>query len=405
MNDMQALQGIRVLDFSKVLAGPMCTQSLAGLGADVIKIEGRDSGDDTRGWPPFREGDGAVFLSANRGKRSLALDLKSAQGRAVVHRLVERADIVVESFGPGVTQRLGIAYEQLKRINPGLIYCSISGFGQTGPMAHAKGYDMILQAFTGMLSMMGEPGRGPVRAPYSPVDQGTGAHAYSSILAALLNRQRTGEGVHIDVSLFDTGVSFLAYMFQAYWERGTEPARHACAHESLCPYEAFPTADKLIVIGIASEPLWKRFCEVTGLQHLVDDPRYRINAERVRHRDELLALVRDVIRARPSQHWLDLLLAEGIPCAPINSFADVLAHPHTQASGLVAPYESAAHGSLNAVVPPVKFNGQRMAPGSAPPRHGEHTEEVLRELGFSTDDIDRLAQGQAIPPREPMKTP
>jgi crotonobetainyl-CoA:carnitine CoA-transferase CaiB-like acyl-CoA transferase len=387
---MQPLKGIRVLDFSKVLAGPTCTQSLAALGADVIKIEDRERGDDTRGWPPLREGDGAVFLAMNRGKRSVALDLKSAPGREAAHRLAAQADIVVESFGPGVTQRLGIAYEELKRINPRLIYCSISGFGQTGPLAHAKGYDMILQAFTGMLSIMGEPGGGPVRAPYSPVDQGTGAHAYSSILAALLNRNLTGEGAHIDVSLFDTGVHLLAYMFQSYWERGTEPARHACAHESLCPYESFSAADKLIVIGIASEPLWKRFCEVTGLQHMRDDPRYRTNADRVRHRDEVLAQVRAVIRARPAQEWIELLLAEGIPCAPINNFADILGHPHTQASGLVAQYESPAHGPLKAVLHPVKFDGQRMAPGSAPPRHGEHTLEVLRDLGFSAEEIERM---------------
>lgn len=392
MKTMQPLKGMRVLDFSKVLAGPLCTQSLALLGADVIKVEGCDRGDDTRGWPPFRQGEGAVFLSANRGKRSVALNLKSAQGQEVVHRLAAQADIVVESFGPGVTQRLGIDYAQLKKINPRLIYCSISGFGQTGPMAHAKGYDMILQAFTGMLSMMGEPGRGPVRAPYSPVDQGTGAHAYSSILAALLNRNLSGEGVHIDVSLFDTGISFLGYMFQAYWERGTEPARHACAHESLCPYEAFASADKLIVIGIASEPLWKRFCEVTGLQHMLGDPRFRSNADRVLHRDAVLEQVREVIGARPSAYWLELLLAEGIPCAPINHFADILSHPHTQASGLIAQYESPAYGTLNAVLPPVKFDGRRMELGSAPPQLGEHSREVLQELGFSDEEIDCMTQ-------------
>lgn len=391
---MKPLKGMRVLDFSKVLAGPICTQALGALGADVIKIEETKRGDDTRGWPPFREGDGAVFLSANRGKRSLALDLKAPASRDVVLRLAAMADVVVESFGPGVPERLGIDYAQLAQVNPKLVYCSISGFGQTGPMAHAKGYDMILQAFTGMVSMMGEPGGGPVRAPYSPVDQGTGMHAYSGILAALMNRDRTGKGCHIDVSLFDTGVSYLGYMFQAYWERGTEPARHACAHESLCPYEAFPAADKPVLIGVASEPLWQRFCEVTGLQHMVNDPRFKTNADRVRNRAETIRAVRAVICTQPSAHWANLLANEGIPCAQINTFADVLAHPHTKHSGLVVDYESSAHGPLKAIVQPVKFDGERMAAGTAPPRLGEHTQEVLKELGFSDLEIDALLESR-----------
>lgn len=387
---MQPLQGLRVLDFSKVLAGPMCTQALGDLGADIIKVEGKDGGDDTRGWPPFREGSGAVFLSANRNKRSLALDLKTPQGREIVHRLAAEADVVVESFGPGVTERLGIDFATLKKHNPRLIYCSISGFGRTGPLAHGKGYDMILQAFTGMVSIMGEPDNGPVRAPFSPVDQGTGMHAYSSILAALLNRDRTGEGCRIDVSLFDTGVSFLGYMLQAYWERGTEPARYGCAHESLCPYQAFEASDRPVLIGIASESLWKRFCEVSGLRQLLADPRFRTNADRVRHREETIAAVASVIQQRSSAEWVDLLTTEGIPCSLINGFADLMAHPHTRHSGLVASYESDAYGPLQAVVPPVRFDGARMVPGRAAPCLGEHTIEILRNAGFTSVEINEL---------------
>lgn len=399
---MQPLRGLRVLDFSKVLAGPMCTQALADLGADIVKVEGREGGDDTRGWPPFRDGNGAVFLSANRNKRSLALDLKTREGREIVHRLAATADIVVESFGPGVAERLGIDFATLRGINPRLIYCSISGFGRSGPLAHGKGYDMILQAFTGMVSIMGEPGSGPVRAPFSPVDQGTGMHAYSSILAALLNRDRTGEGCRIDVSLFDTGVSFLGYMLQAYWERGTEPERYGCAHESLCPYQAFEASDRLVLIGIASEPLWKRFCEVSGLQALRDDPRFRTNADRVRHRAETIAAIAEVVRQRPAADWVEGLTAEGIPCSMINGFADLMAHPHTQHSGLVAAYDSDAYGPLQAVVPPVRFDGERAAPGRAAPRLGEHTAEILRDAGFDAAEIDRLMAAKivaSVPPK------
>lgn len=393
---MKPLLGMRVLDFSKVLAGPMCTQALSDYGADVIKIESCDSGDDTRGWPPFRNGDGAVFLSANRNKRSLGLNLKSPEARAVAHKLAATADIVVESFGPGVTKRLGIDYQTLRGFNKRIIYCSVSGFGSTGPLANGKGYDMILQAFSGMVSIMGEPDSGPVRAPFSPVDQGTGMHALSAILAALLNRERTGEGCQIEVSLFETGVAFLGYMIQAYWERGTQPQRFGCAHESLCPYEAFKASDGLVLIGVASEQLWQQFCKVAGLETIMNDPRFRTNAERVKHRALTVAAVQAVIATRTSEEWMTMLIAAGIPCSKINTFADMLEHPHTEQSGIVANYESEAYGNLNAIGQPVKFDGKRSQTLVSPPRLGEHTSDILAELGYSAEQIRHLGENDSV---------
>ncbi|MGE8612753.1 MAG: CaiB/BaiF CoA transferase family protein [Achromobacter veterisilvae] len=393
---MAPLKGIRILDFSKVLAGPMCTQALGDLGADVIKIEQPGAGDDTRAWPPTRAGGGAVFLAANRNKRSLALNLKTPEGLAAIHRLVASADVVVESFSPGVTERLGIDYATLKRHKPDLIYCSITGFGRVGPMADGKGYDIILQAFTGMQSITGEPDRPPVRAPFSPVDQGTGMHAYSSILAAIINRDRSGDGCQIDVSLFDTGISYLGYMFQAYWERGTEPQRFGCAHEALCPYQAFDASDKHVLIGIASETLWKRFCEVAGLQQALEDPRFRTNPDRVRNREATVRLVGEAVRKRSCREWVDLLTAEGIPCSQINGFAEVLAHPHTRASGLIAEYDSQAYGQMQAVMPPVRFNGLRIAPNAPPPTLGEHSISILEEAGLAPQEIERLLAKHVI---------
>ncbi|ARP74808.1 CaiB/BaiF CoA transferase family protein [Bordetella genomosp. 6] len=393
---IKPLAGVRILDFSKVLAGPICTQALQDLGAEVTKVESCDSGDDTRGWPPFREGEGAVFLYANRAKRSIALDLKSDDARAVIRQLVENADVVVESFGPGVAERLRIDYDTLSAINPRLVYCSISGYGRSGPLAHGKGYDMILQAFVGMCSIMGEQGSGPVRAPFSPIDQGTGMQATSAILAALMNRDRTGEGCHIEASLFDTGIFYLGYMFQSFWERGTEPQRFGCAHESLCPYEAYQARDKQILIGVASEALWRKLCDVLQLADMKDDPRFDINARRVAHRELVAQRLNAVLAGQDASHWQDLLVENGIPCAQINSFADALSHPHTIASGIVAEVDSERYGPMRTVGQPVKFNGQRNFADAPAPAHGEHTRAVLEGLGYSEAQIEAMRQRGTI---------
>ena len=402
---MKPLTGLKVVDLSRVLAGPLCAQYLGDLGADVIKIETCKDGDDTRRWPPFRGQDGTVFLSANRNKRSIAVDLKSTSGREIAHKLVRNADIVVESFGPGVAQRLGIDYETVRSDNPRLVYCAISGFGRRGPLQSGKGYDVILQAFSGMMSITGEADGPPSRSPFSPVDQATGFHAVTGILAALLNRERTGKGTLVETSLFDSSIAFLAYFLQGYWETGTQPAKSGSGHESLCPYQAFQASDNYVLLGVANDALWRKFCGIAGLTAIVDDARFRTNAERVKNRTATVGMVQAVLVTRTRDEWLGLLGDAGIPAAPINSFAEVNEHPHLLASGIVFEYQHKTHGTLKTVGQPILFDGERNAPASPPPIHGEHTVAILTDLGYSATQIARLRQEQTIFAHDPALPP
>ena len=397
MNSAPApLAGISVLDFSKVLAGPLCAQYLGDMGADVIKIEPLEHGDDTRRWPPFEGGEGTIFLAANRSKRSVALDLKSPDGRRIVQRLIAAADVVIESFGPGVAGRLGVDHATVQAINPRAIHCGISGYGNLGPMRESKGYDVVLQAFSGMLSITGERGGNPVRSPFSPVDQGTGLHALAGILAALFERTRTGRGRQVEVSLFDTSVGFLAYFLQSYWARGTEPEKPGSGHESLCPYEVFPTRDKPVILGVANDTLWRAFCRATGRESLAGDPRFLTNAMRVARREETVALVRGIMAERTRDDWLRLLGEAGIPCSPVHTLGELSAHPHTAAAGMVFDYAGAGGESLRGVAQPLRLDGSRTATGRRPPALGEHTREVLRGAGYSDAEIDRFAAEGAV---------
>ncbi|MCB4825359.1 CaiB/BaiF CoA transferase family protein [Roseicella aerolata] len=401
---MKPLQGIRVLDFSKVLAGPLCGQWLGDLGADVVKIEPPGTGDDTRGWPPFREGPGvragAVFLSANRNKRSLALDLKTETGQQAARRMAAEADVVIESYATGVAERLGIGAEQLCATNPRLIHCSISGFGRTGPLAKGLGYDVILQAFSGIMAMTGERGGGPIRSPFSPIDQSTGMHAFSGILAALLERGRTGKGCRLEVSLFETAAALLSYSLQIYWEKGMLPEKSGSGHESLCPYQAFEAADRPVLIGIASDNLWRRFTAGIGRPELAEDPRFRTNADRVRHFAETVTLVQEIVRTRTTDEWVEFCGHTGIPCAAINTLADLLAHPHTAARGIVLGYEHPTLGLLKTLAQPIQFNGERRKVTSPPPLLGEHSAEVLASFGFAPAEIAALREAGALGERD-----
>ncbi len=395
------LQGLKVLDLSKVLAGPLCAQYLGDMGAEVIKIETPDSGDETRGWPPFRRDcdgidSGTIFLSANRNKQSLALDLRSEGGRAVIQKLAGQADVVIESFGPGVAARLGVDAATLRARNPRLICCSISGYGTVGPMREGKGYDVILQAFCGMLAITGEPGGAPVRSPFSPVDQATGLHALIGILALLHERDRTGVGGTVEAALFDTATAFLGYFLQGYWERGTEPERPGSGHESLCPYQAFETADKPIMLGVANDGLWRTFCKIAGLDAAVDDPRFRSNAARVTHRAETVGMVQQILRSRGRDAWLALLNDAGIPCSPLHSLGELSEHPHTLAGGMVTRHEDPRYGALRTVAQPLRFDGERTALRRAPPAHGADGAEILRAAGYTPGEIAGLAATGAV---------
>jgi crotonobetainyl-CoA:carnitine CoA-transferase CaiB-like acyl-CoA transferase len=386
-----------VLDLSKVLAGPLCAQYLGDLGADIIKVETVGSGDETRGWPPFpAPGLGTVFLSANRNKRSIAVDLKTAKGREIVHALAKSADIAIESFGTGVAERLGIDAATLRPLNARLIHCSISGFGRSGPLKNSPGYDVILQAFCGIMSMTGDEDGGYIRSPISPIDQMTGVHAFSGILSLLYAREKTGQGGTIQVSLFETALGLLGYNLQTYWERGVQPPKCGSSHESLCPYQAFEAADGPIMIGVANDNLWRKFCGVTGLSALADDPKFRTNADRVSHRNEVLRHVKAALAANSVKHWNDALTAVGVPCSPINTLAQLLDHPHTAASGMIVEYDHAHAGRLKAVGHPVLINGEPRQAGLPPPVAGQHTDDVLSELGWSRERIDDLRRERVV---------
>jgi crotonobetainyl-CoA:carnitine CoA-transferase CaiB-like acyl-CoA transferase len=391
------LTGIRVLDLSKVLAGPLCAQYLGDLGADIIKVETVGQGDETRGWPPFPgPGLGTVFLSANRNKRSIAVDMKTEKGREIVHALARSADVAIESFGTGVAERLGIDAATLRALNERLIHCSISGFGRSGPLKNSPGYDVILQAFCGIMSMTGDEDGGYIRSPISPIDQMTGVHAFSGILALLYAREKTGRGGTIQVSLFETALGLLGYNLQTFWERGVQPPKCGSGHESLCPYQAFEAADGPIMIGVANDNLWRKFCAVAGLDTIVDDPRFRTNADRAAHREETIGHVQPAIAQHPVAYWNDALAGAGVPCAPINSIAQLLDHPHTRASGMIVEYEHRAAGRLKGVGHPVLIDGAERQPSLPPPMHGQHTDEVLSELGLSSEAIGELRRDRVI---------
>jgi crotonobetainyl-CoA:carnitine CoA-transferase CaiB-like acyl-CoA transferase len=326
----------------------------------------------------------------------LAVDLKSPEGKAIVHRLAARADVVVESYGTGVAERLGIDYATLSALNARLIYCSISGFGRTGALSHALGYDVILQAFSGIMSISGMPGGELIRSPFSPVDQTTGLQAVSGILAALIERGRSGVGTRLEVSLYETTMAFLGYTFQVYWEKGGLPEKCGSGHESLCPYRAFETADKPILIGVANGNLWRRFCTVVGREALADDPRFRTNADRVTNRPATVRIVQEIIATRSCDEWSELLTGLGVPCAPINTLKDVLDHQHTADRGIVLDYVHPALGPLKTIAMPIMFDAAPRDLKSPPPMHGEHSRAVLRELGYSPAEITLLAKAGVI---------
>jgi len=391
------LSGLRVLDLSKVLAGPLCAQYLGDLGADIIKVETVGQGDETRGWPPFpAPGLGTVFLSANRNKRSIAVDMKTEKGRKIVHALARLADVAIESFGTGVAERLGIDALTLRSLNDRLIHCSISGFGRSGPLKNSPGYDVILQAFCGIMSMTGDEEGSYIRSPISPIDQMTGVHAFSGILALLYAREKTGKGGTIQVSLFETALGLLGYNLQTFWQRGVQPAKCGSSHESLCPYQAFEAADGPIMIGVANDNLWRKFCAVAGLQALVDDPRFKTNADRVAHRKETVSHVQSAVALHSVARWNDALASAGVPCAPINSIAQLLDHPHTRASGMIVEYEHEMAGWLKGVGHPVLIDGAERGTGLPPPLLGQHTDDVLGEIGLSTETIAELRRARVI---------
>lgn len=394
--EMKPLSGMRVLDLSRVLAGPLCTQTLADLGAEVIKVEPCAVGDESRAWPPLCGDTGTAFLAVNRNKKSITLDLRTEAGLLVARDLAAICDIVVESNSTGATDRLGLGYEALRTINPDIIYCSISGFGREGPLKDAKGYDLMLQAFSGILDLTGDPGGGPARSPFSPIDQATGHHAVIGILSAALRRMQTGQGAFVEVSLFETATHFVSYLLQAYWTSGVLPRKLGCEHPALVPYQPFAAADKTILIGIANDALWARFCAAFGLEEWVADPRFRTNAARCANRAETVDIVQQAVAKWDAEPLLTRLIEIGVPCAPINTIADLAQHEHTRARGILVEYEHPTLGALNAVAQPIQFDERPRTAGSPPPELGQHNRAVLEMLGYAPDKIEGLEAAGAL---------
>jgi crotonobetainyl-CoA:carnitine CoA-transferase CaiB-like acyl-CoA transferase len=399
-----ALQGLRVLDLSRVLAGPWCGQALADLGADVIKVERPGAGDDTRGWgPPFlkdRSGadtaDAAYYLAANRGKRSIEVDIATPAGQEIIRALAADSDVVLENYKVGALRKYGLDYPSLSVINPRLIYCSVTGFGQTGPWAHRPGYDFIIQGLGGMMSVTGEaddrPGGGPQKVGVAVCDLMTGMYATQAVLAALLHRERTGEGQHLDLALLDVTVAMMANMNSNYLHSGTPPRRWGNAHPNLVPYQTFKAADGWIIVAVGNDGQFRRFLEIGERTALADDPRFARVQDRIRNRDALIPLLEAMVAERSQQDWIDAMEAAGVPCGPINDLRQVFENPQVQARGMRIDLERPDTGPVALVAHPLKASRTPPAYHRAPPRLGEHTDEVLATmLGW---DAARIAQAR-----------
>ena len=399
-----ALAGVRVLDLSRVLAGPWCTQTLADLGADVIKVERPPSadhpgGDDTRGWgPPFLTdaagqdtSEAAYFLGCNRNKRSITIDLAQVQGQALVRRLAADCDVLVENFKVGDMARYGLDAATLLASQPRLVYCSITGFGQTGPYRERAGYDYAVQGLGGLMSVTGErddrPGGGPQKVGVAVADLFTGLYATIAIQAALRHRDATGQGQHIDMALLDTQVAMLANLGANYLVTGVAPQRAGNAHQNIVPYQVFEASDGHLILAVGNDGQFGRFCELAGRPELARDERFQRNADRVRHREVLVPLLADVMVTRSKSDWLSALEAAKVPCGAINDLAEVFADPQVQARGMAVPVPHPLTDSLRLVASPMKLSLTPVQLRRAPPLLGQHTEEVLSELGL--DDAER----------------
>jgi len=393
---MQPLQGIRVLDLTRALAGPYGTMMLGDLGADVIKVERPGRGDDSRGWgPPFvgepygpYPGESAYFIAANRNKRSVTVNLKSPEGQEIVRRLASASDVLVENFRTGVLDGMGLGYEDLHDLNPRLVYCSISGYGRTGPHAERPGYDFIIQAEGGLMGITGPEEGPPYRVGVPIVDITAGMFAAAAILAALRACDRTGEGQLVDVSLLDTQVALLANVGSNYLVGGAEPRRLGNAHPNIAPYEAFRARDRWFALAAANERQWATLCDVIGRPDLKDDPRFATNGARVSNRPALVAALNDVFAAHDAGEWLAELQEAGLPCGPINAVPDVFDHPQAQARGLALETEHPTAGPVRIAGFPYKLSQTPAQVHRPPPLLGQHTEEVLTKLlGYPAEEV------------------
>lgn len=402
---MGALKHLKILDMTRILAGPWCTQTLADLGADVIKIERPLVGDDTRQWSPPSVKDingedtdeAAYYLMVNRNKRSVTLDIATPEGQALIRKMVTQCDVLVENYKVGQLARYGLDYTSLQALNPGLVYCSITGFGQTGPYAPRPGYDFIVQGMGGFMSVTGErdglPGGGPQKAGVAIADLFTGAHATIAILAALAHKDRTGEGQHLDIALLDVQVSMLANMASNYLASGKTPVRWGNAHPNVVPYQVFQVADGWVIVACGNDSQFRKFVQVGGHPELASDPRFQTNAERVHQRDTLIALIEPMMRNKSKAEWIALLEDAGVPCGPINDIAEVFEDPQVKARGMRLEVPHPKAGKVSVTASALKLSRTPVEYRRPPPGLGEHTAEVLCDFaGLTEKDVQSLKE-------------
>ena len=395
----RALEGIRVLDFTRVLAGPYCTMVLGDLGADIIKVERDGVGDDLRQWgPPFMpDGESTYFLSVNRNKRSIVLDLKNATGRDLALKLARQSDVVLENFRPGVMESLGMGYEQLREINPRLIYCSITGYGTTGPLAERPGYDVIMQGMGGLMSVTGEPEGTPMRVGVAIVDVVTGIYSGVAILGALQSRNRSGEGQRVDLSLLETCLAIMPNLTAGYLLAGAKPDRLGNGHPNAVPYKVFATRDGNITLAVGNDEQWRRLCEAVGHPELARDPRYAENHARIARREEVETLVSGWFAQKRTDEWMELLPKMEVPSGPVYTIDRVLADAQIEALGILKSITHPTSGPLRVVGAPFHLSADDTEPYRPPPRLGEHTGDVLKEvLAVSDADLQALQQAGAF---------
>jgi len=374
------LDGVRIIDFTRILAGPFGAMFLGDMGAEVIKVEEPGKGDDTRGWPPFAGGEATYFLSVNRSKKSLTLNMKAPEGLAILRKLISKSDVVLENFRPGTMDRLGVGYEALRALNPRLIYCAISGFGESGPEASRPGYDLIVQGESGVMDITGFPDGPPVKVGNSIADLVAGMSAAQGITLALLARERTGRGQKVEVGMLDVMAALLTYQAGLYWNGGGRPGRRGNQHPSIVPYEVFRAADAYLTLGVANNSLWDKACRALGREDLVRDPRFDTEAKRVGNRDVLVPLLNDVLSARPAEEWLTRFDQAGVPAGKIKTVAEVCESPHLKARGMVVRLPHPKAGSITVMGVPVRLHETPGAATAPPPLLGEHTEEILTRL-------------------------